>query len=314
MTLVVFGVLAVLLLMVLLLLVVLAVPFILEMLRHERGAGLRAKAPGQFADLSQGTTHFSWHGAADKPIAVCVHGLTTPSFVFEGVVQGLVDKGYCVLTYDLYGRGFSDAPHGSQDVAFFNTQLSDLLDQQDIDEKVTLIGYSMGGAIVTHWAAQNVERVQRVALLAPAGMGHNLGQVAERAVQPGFATTWQFFISYPGQLRAGIRAEQGHPSSVDNISIKQLRELHHRGYLRSVLASLRGILSHSTEQAHRTLAATQIPVQAIWAAADTVIPCAGLEKLAAWNAQAEQQIVEGAEHGLVYSHTKEVLKYIPGAG
>lgn len=35
--------------------------------------------------------------------------------------------GYRILTYDLYGRGYSDRPSGKQNREFFLQQLDDLL-------------------------------------------------------------------------------------------------------------------------------------------------------------------------------------------
>lgn len=80
------------------------------------------------------------------PVAVCVHGLTTPSFVWHGLARGLATFGYRVLIYDLYGRGYSDRAPGHQDQAYFLQQLNDLLEDQQIKGDITLLGYSMGGA------------------------------------------------------------------------------------------------------------------------------------------------------------------------
>ncbi|EEB85586.1 alpha/beta fold hydrolase [Roseobacter sp. GAI101] len=64
----------------------------------------RGSAPGQFAELSRGVTHYEWVGPARGPVAVCVHGLTTPSFVWRSITKGLVLMGFRTLIYDLYGR------------------------------------------------------------------------------------------------------------------------------------------------------------------------------------------------------------------
>jgi pimeloyl-ACP methyl ester carboxylesterase len=66
-----------------------------------------------------------------------------------------VAKGHRVLTYDLYGRGYSDRPGGEQDARFFIRQLEDLLEHQGVTQPVTLLGYSMGGAIGAAFAAKH---------------------------------------------------------------------------------------------------------------------------------------------------------------
>ena len=107
----------------------------------------RAAAPGRIARLSQGATHYTWTGPENGPVAVCVHGLTTPLQAWDGIAARLAEAGYRVLAYDLYGRGYSDRPGGTQDSAFFLRQLDDLLADQGIAGDITLLGYSMGGAI-----------------------------------------------------------------------------------------------------------------------------------------------------------------------
>jgi pimeloyl-ACP methyl ester carboxylesterase len=117
-----------------------AAPFLREMSKSEMDDTARRHAPGAFATLSRGVTHYRWMGAARGPVAVCVHGLTTPSFVWYGIAQGLGAIGFRVLIYDLYGRGYSDRPDGPQDSAFFVTQLEDLLEDQGVDGDITLLG------------------------------------------------------------------------------------------------------------------------------------------------------------------------------
>ena len=72
----------------------------------------RADAPGRFALLSRGATHYQFLGLRGGPLAICVHGLSTPSFVFEALAAFLIGRGYRVLIYDHYGRGYSDRSKG----------------------------------------------------------------------------------------------------------------------------------------------------------------------------------------------------------
>ena len=76
-------------------------------------------APGAVAQLPNGATHYRWSGPEDGPVAVCIHGISTPSFVFAATEQSLAAQGFRVLTYDLYGRGQSARPGGAQTSAFF---------------------------------------------------------------------------------------------------------------------------------------------------------------------------------------------------
>ena len=82
-----------------------AAPFAVEWRKPPMSDARRATAPGHFARLSRGGTHYRWYGdRTEGPVAVCVHGLTTPSFVWDGVAADMVAHGWRVLAFDLYGR------------------------------------------------------------------------------------------------------------------------------------------------------------------------------------------------------------------
>ena len=74
----------------------------------------RAYAPGNFVALSKGLVHYRCFGVKHNDLVVCVHGLTTPSFVFESLAEYYVKTGKCVLVFDNYGRGYSIDPKESK--------------------------------------------------------------------------------------------------------------------------------------------------------------------------------------------------------
>ncbi|MDR9393783.1 alpha/beta fold hydrolase [Roseovarius sp. SYSU LYC5161] len=285
-----------------------AAPFLGEWRRKPLGAAERARASGDFADLARGRTHYRWFGPDDGPVVVCIHGLTTAAYVWGPVARGLAAAGYRVLTYDLYGRGFSDRPRGAQDAAFFLAQLDELLADQGVTGRVTLLGYSMGGAIATAFAAAHPDRVRQLILLAPAGLGHDLGPVARLVVNHPWLGTWLFFAFYARSYGNALEAERGLPGRVEGMVDRQKAELEYRGFLPGVLRSLRGILDDDQAGHHRDIAAAKLPVLAVWGAEDDVIPLAGKDKLAACNPRARQAVIEGAGHALAYTHPGAVLE------
>lgn len=288
-------------------------PWLAERQRSEMDDEARRDAPGRFVKLSKGLTHYWRSDSARGPVAVLVHGLTTPSFVWDGLIPYLEELGYRVLCYDIYGRGYSDRPRGRQTPEFFCQQLSELLAVQEIEEDITLIGFSMGGAIATAFADRNPEKLRRLILLAPAGMGHRLGSLSKFAAETPLIGTWAFHVGYPAVLRRGVEYERGLPSSVPEIGDRQLAELEVKGYLRSVLSSLRGTLRRPMEAEHRRMARRSLPVLAVWGREDTVIPLRSLGKLTEWNRRALHEVVDGAGHGLPYTHPKAVADAITSA-
>ena len=286
---------------------VIAVPVVIEITRKRMNDSARKTATGQFATLSQGVTHFEWFGPQRGAIIVCVHGLTTPSFVWRGLTRGLAIMGYRVLTYDLFGRGYSDKAKGAQSSDFFLQQLNDLLEHQGVVRDFTVIGYSMGGAIATLFAAQNPSRLRQLVLIAPAGMGTVASPIVNFIAKTPLIGDWLMLALYPSKMRKGIAAERGLPSSVEGITELQENELTYRGYVPAVLASLRGVLGTALEAEHRAIHAARTPVLAVWGGVDDVIPIAAAGTLAQWSRGAVQDVIEGAGHGVTYTHTDEIL-------
>lgn len=288
-------------------LVVVAIPFALRLgLRHPD----RALATGQFAELSQGVTHYRWIGPVRGPVVVAIHGLTTPSAVFEAVAEGLGRIGYRVLVYDLYGRGQSETVPGVQDREFFLSQLLDLLEHEGLREDLTLLGYSMGGAIATVFAARYPERMKRLMLVATSGI---------EVVEDGFERwtkkvpvlgDWLHAVLARGRMTARLIAARSEATEVPGVVELQLAELQRPGFLTSVLASRRGMLAEGLEAEHRSIARDDIPVIAIWGEVDELVPLRALGTLAAWNRAAKQEVVARAGHGVIHTHATEVVELL----
>jgi len=296
-----------------LVLLILALPLIVEVSRKPMNDRARANAPGDFATLPQGVTHYQWIGPIRGPVAVCVHGLTTPSFVWLGLAQGLAKMGFRVLIYDLFGRGFSDRIAGLQDKAFFLRQLDDLLEDQGVDGDITLLGYSMGGAIATSFAAAHPDKIRHLVLLAPAGMGLGSNRMIRFITRTKGIGDWLMLALFARQHRKGTEAERDLPTSVENIVDLQQNELRYRGFIPAVLSSMRGILSRPQKDEHNTVHQAGIPLLAIWGRKDNIIPLSAMGTLTQWSRHARQDTIDGAGHGLVYTHTSNVLASIADA-
>jgi pimeloyl-ACP methyl ester carboxylesterase len=281
-------------------------PALLERLRPVIGPKQRQGAEGEFAQLSQGVTHYRWVGPVRGPVAVVVHGLASPLIAMEGVAEGLGQMGYRVLTYDLYGRGLSDAPAGRQDRAFFLQQLSDLLANQSVTEEITFVGYSMGGSIATAFAADHPDRINRVILFASAGVVTIESDFSRFCRKVPVIGDWWHGMYVRRRILSTIPLDAPSPY-VDRVLVAQRAELSRRGFLPAILSSRRGMLSEKMEKEHRKLGREDVPVVAIWAEQDTVIPISALGVLAQWNRAVRQEVVAGASHALPYTHSDELL-------
>jgi len=292
-------------------LAIITLPLLVAYLRrHPMNEAARAQASGAFADLPCGKTRYQWSGPPQGPIAVCIHGLTTPAYVWQEVEHGLAEAGYRVLTYDLFGRGYSDRVSGAQNADFFTTQLRALLKDQNVRGDITLLGYSMGAAIAANYAAKHPDMVKQLILIAPAGLGISVAGMQKLIINTPVIGDW-FMAVFGGYLvRKGVRAESATPSVVAGIYDRQIADTRVRGFLPAVLSSLRNILSRPLDNEHRTIAKAGIPLTAIWGQADTVVPSTGRDRLATLNPAAQQITVPNAPHSLVYTYPADVVKAV----
>lgn len=291
-------------------LLILAVVALLPMLAERRRQGIEAfrdRAPGRFAKLSQGVTHYQWLGRTRGPVIVCIHGLTTPSPVWYAIAEGLADLGYRVLVYDLYGRGFSDAPAGDQDGHFFARQLSDLLEHQELEEDVTLMGYSMGGSIAVHFTGKNPNKVRRLILLASGGVWLREDKLTEFSRKTPLIGDWLHAMMGTRAARRALHAKLGQTFDVGGITELQLAEYQSSGFVPAVLSSRRHMLADVQEDAHRAIGRQSIPVVGIWAEKDEIIPLRSLGTMTQWNRAVRQEVIQGADHDVALTHSAQVI-------
>ena len=298
----------------LLFLVFFSLPILKEATKKKLGEKERANAPGNFVTLSRGVVHYRWFGAEMGELVVCIHGLTTPSFVFEGLAKHYANMGKRVLVYDHYGRGYSDRPKAIQDKAFFINQLDELLDKLEVKkQKFELVGYSMGGAIAAAYAVYNPDRLNKLVLIASSGAGHNLGFSAKVAKIPLFG--WALFSMFFGWQHArSTKKECEIKSSVTKVVERQLNELLYKGFLPSVLASIRGILSSNSYEDHIALKDVNFPILAIWGGVDSVIPISCKDILISWNPKIKNIVIPLGTHSITYTHAQEIIKNVKSNG
>ncbi|KAB5551151.1 Alpha/Beta hydrolase protein [Coniochaeta sp. 2T2.1] len=115
-------------------------------------------------------------GPETGPKVLLLHGISTSCQTLTHITHRLVSSGYRVMLFDLFGRGFSDAPSDlPHDARLYVAQTlialaSSPLSWTGKDARVKVVGYSMGGGIATHFVTSFPGIVESLALLAPAGM------------------------------------------------------------------------------------------------------------------------------------------------
>jgi len=292
-----------------------AAPLIAEGLRRPMSRSRQAKAPGNIADLPSGRTHYRWTGPKRGPVAVCIHGLSSPQYIFAGTARALAALGFRVLTYDLYGRGWSSRPRGRQDTDYFLRQLRDLLDHFGIDSPLTIVGYSMGGNLATAFAAEEGLNIKTLVLMAPGGLEPVYNSPKDRIWTLPVIGDWLMPVFGGFALRRELARENTAPTVIPNLTKRLAAETRKRGYLPSLLSARRHVLTKTLEEDHRTLTDYATPVLAIWGRKDEVISISGMGKLAALNPSARHIELANGTHNFPQTHpgrVAEILKEFLG--
>lgn len=272
----------------------------------------RSRSPGKLIKLRHGHTHYQLDEETDRPLLICAHGWSTSSYVWDQLRPLLRERGYRLLTYDLYGRGFSDRPDMLQTSGFFTQQLTELLSRLKLsNQRLNVLGYSMGGAIAAHFVSQRVDAVDRVLLVAPAGMIVRFP--ITRFVARSFPKVFDPHIlaALPKVLPGQFDNEaQGfaHLPEVARVVQSQKRELAHRGYIPSLVSSLNGVLTTNMKAEHRKIVRSGLRVRAVFGAKDSTIPSPWAKRLFDhWYPTGTSVEISDAGHGLTYTHPHQVI-------
>lgn len=96
---------------------------------------------------------------------VLVHGFSAEGMLYAQSLWRLVDMGFKVVAIDTAGHGGTQGlPTGGRDFASYTELLGRVVDALGI-ERAVFAGHSMGGRLVTQYAAANPERVIAVVLI-----------------------------------------------------------------------------------------------------------------------------------------------------
>ena len=116
--------------------------------------------------LSYGITSYKDIGDKNNKVIVLVHGATFGSLAYEEYVNVFIKNNYRVITYDQYGRGYSDRIHNDVSIELMERQLKELIEHCEVED-VILYGVSFGAAVVAKYSANNPENISFIGYQVP---------------------------------------------------------------------------------------------------------------------------------------------------
>ena len=126
----------------------------------------RSNSGYQEVKLTEGITSYKDVGNKNNKVIVIVHGATFGSLAYEEYVNVFLENNYRVITYDQYGRGYSDRVHTNVSIELMEKQLKELIKHCEIED-IILYGVSFGAAVVAKYAANNPENISFIGYQVP---------------------------------------------------------------------------------------------------------------------------------------------------
>ena len=220
-----------------------------------------------FVELSAGHTYYRTSNMSDcKNPIVLVHGFSVPSYIWDPTFDFLTRKQRCVLTLDLYGRGFSDNPDVDYTDTLFATQVLELMDYFAL-ERGTFIGLSNGGRVISQLAGLEPDRVEGLIYVASSGFRDVVRSPDTRVTQ---AEIDALIATYP-QLPEGQLADFKYPDRFPDWANRYADLLIHKGFARALISTRKNHDSTELDRIHADLQESTIPVTTIWGDSDTVV-------------------------------------------
>ncbi len=265
----------------------------------------RQAAPGQFIQLSKGMVHYELAGPESAKTVVLIHGLATPSFIWDNNYDALVNTGFRVLRYDHYGRGFSERPDVVYDRDLYDQQLLELLQKLDIKRPVHLVGLSMGGAVATIFADRHPDIVDKLGLIAPAGFPIEEPLAVKLATMP---VLGDYLMAVIGDrvILEGVKEAFVDPDKLPAFEEKFNVPLQYDGFQRAVLSTLRHMKMNDLAETYQRVGQQKKPVLLLWGHKDNVLPFANSEMVREVIPHLVFRDIVGAGHNLNYENPEIV--------
>jgi pimeloyl-ACP methyl ester carboxylesterase len=216
--------------------------------------------------------------AGSGPLVVLVHGITSSSEIWLGVVRRLADR-YTVVAPDLLGHGRSAKPRGDYSLGAYASGIRDLMGVLGY-ERGTAVGHSLGGGIAMQFAYQFPEYCERLALVSSGGLGRDVHPLLRAATLPGAEIVLPL-ITRNWALRTG----EAVGSVVERFGLKLGPDVAEfaRGYASladgdargAFLNTLRAVIDAGGQRVSaldRLYLAEQMPLLVLWGREDPIIP------------------------------------------
>ena len=223
--------------------------------------------------LSNGFTYYKLDNKETNAIpVVLVHGFSVPSYIWDPTFELLSDKGYFVISLDLYGRGFSENVDEIYTDELFANQVIELLQKLNIDS-AKFLGLSNGGRVISKIADINPSIVEELIYVASSGFKY-VEELNDKSVSEIEVSN---FIknNYP-TISEGQLLDFKYPEKHSGWDIKYEELLKYKGFAKALISTRKN--HYTMDSIHIKIQNSDIPVSTIWGDSDQVVLYKDFEK------------------------------------
>ncbi|QUX27436.1 alpha/beta hydrolase [Nocardiopsis akebiae] len=254
--------------------------------------------------------HYEDQGSG-QPV-VLIHGYPLDGHSWEKQTAALLDAGYRVITYDRRGFGQSSQPSTGYDYDTFAADLNTVLETLDLTD-VVLVGFSMGtGEVGRYLGTYGSARVAKAAFLA--SLEPFLLQTEDN---PGGAAPRDFFEGVVAAVKADRYAYftdfyKNFYNLDENLGTRISEEAVRNSW--NVAAGSGAVASAAAPLTWFTdfradIPKIDVPALILHGTADNILPIDATGRaFSALLPSADYVEIEGAPHGLLWTHAEEVTQ------
>jgi pimeloyl-ACP methyl ester carboxylesterase len=242
--------------------------------------------------------------AGDGPTILLIHGIAGSSTTWRAVMPALAER-FTVIAPDLLGHGHSAKPRGDYSLGAYASGIRDLLTVLEQD-RVTLIGHSLGGGVAMQFAYQFPEWAERLVLVASGGLGKEVSPLLKAVTLPGAEYVLPILLhprirqtaEVPGRLAGKLGWRPGDTLTEVWRNYTTLTDRHGQMAFVHTVRSVIDLAGQRVSAHDRLYLAEAVPTLIVWGDNDRIIPVEHAYRAAEAIPGARLEIQQGGGHFL----------------
>ena len=255
------------------------------------------------------------HGTGNTKL-VLVHGLAARSETWTDLVPLFAPDRYTLYLLDLLGSGESAKPRKADySIRAHGQRLLDFLEREGLSG-VTLVGHSLGGAVVLLAAIQahlgeKEHLVKSMVVMAGPGFIQRLPYMAEIFRLPLTGPLFVALYAPDAWVKIGLRAAYFDPQLVDREHVARYAPCYRdRDAKRSLVETCRSLVPPDCEEIFGRYGNLRLPVLLLWGRHDRIVPLSQGQRLKEAIPGARLEVIEECGHNPQEEKPAETFRII----